>query len=58
MYHQTRIPQVFTVFGDLVLDGDYIERNRRKFTADTVQATDSRRISNCLLTALGYRSAA
>jgi len=60
MYQQPRTPQVFTVFGNMVFDGDYVpvEPTRRKIAGGTVQAARARRWDESLLAALGWRLAA
>ena len=58
--YQTRTPQVFTVFGDLVFEGDYVstDQTRRKSAVSTDRAADKRRLDESLLTALARRLAA
>ena len=60
MYQQTRIPQLFTVFGNVVFDGAVapVGPNRRDVCGDAEQAADHRRRDESSLTAVARRLAA
>jgi len=60
MYQQPRTPQVFTVFGNMVFDGNCasVEPTRRQIAGGAAQSAEGRRWGESLLAALGWRLAA